>query len=79
MFIKTQDGAICNLALATDIVHNVSPSRVSSRVLAIFNGDENMTCIFSGTHEQCGKYIDFLWSQLQLANVTLATLPLKED
>ena len=75
MFIKTQDGAICNLALATDIVHNVS----SSRVLAIFDGDENMTCVFSGTHEECGKYIDFLWSQLQLAFVTLATLPLKED
>ena len=37
MFIKTQDGGICNLALCTDIVHNVS----SSRVLAVFNGDEN--------------------------------------
>ena len=75
MFIKTQDGGICNLALCTDIVHNVS----SSRVLAVFNGDENMTCIFSGTDEECGKYRDFLWSQLQLAFVTLATLPLKED
>ena len=75
MFIKTQDGGICNLALATDIVHSMS----SSRVLAIFNGDENMTCIFSGTHEECGKYTDFLWRKLQLANVTLATLPLKED
>ena len=75
MFIKTQDGGICNLALATDIVHSMS----SSRVLAIFNGDENMTCIFSGTDEECVKYTDFLWRKLQLANVTLATLPLKED
>lgn len=78
MFVRTQDGGIYDLQtgflIYIDDTFGDAPYTVRS---AKQNSEGYGTRLFEGAdRERCQGYIDLLWSQLRLAEVTFATLPL---
>ena len=68
-WIETQQGELVNLALATDVQIRLfsDPSFDGKQVKAFFPGSGEVadyTVLFTGTDEECRKYLDVLRADL---------------
>lgn len=71
MFVKMQDGGICNI----QNVQSVEKINLYEEmaVNAIF-APEQAVELFRGTEQECDKYIDYLFRVLRMEDLTISTL-----
>lgn len=73
MFVRMQDGGICNLQNAQS-VEKVALYSGTFVVNAIFDPNQAVE-LFRGTEQQCDGCLDFLWDAIWKAGMNLSSMP----